>query len=73
MFTYRIENLNGVWVDLMRLLGTEANYDQIVHLSQSMNTREHQEVTWDTLEKNVPGPFVDEVKALGRSYGYTIG
>lgn len=71
-FTYRIENLKKVWIGLMRLLRTEASYDQIIHLSRSMNTREHPEVTWDVLEKNVPRPLVDEVKALGRSYGYAI-
>lgn len=72
VFTYRIENLREVWPHLMELLGHAADYEQITHFSQAMNSRKHREVTWEAMEKEVPVWLVRAIKVLGRFYGYKI-
>lgn len=70
-FTYRIENLEGVWSELQRLIGFDASYKIAASLPNDINSRPHGNVTWNDVQKAVPEAYSTIVNAAER-YGYQL-
>ena len=69
LWTYRIENLENVWMDLQRVLVFDTPYDKVANISKKTNTRKHNSVTWEDVKKAVPEIY-EKIKNAAERYGY---
>ena len=70
LWTYRVENLKNVWLDLQRVLCFDTPYYEIANISRKTNARKHAAVTWHDIRNAVPEIYDDIRKASAR-YGYS--
>lgn len=66
-FTYRIENLENRWDEIMSVLRHNAPYSSCAQLLKNVNSRVHGAVNWTDI------PLARQIRGMARRYGYTIG
>jgi hypothetical protein len=70
LWTYRIENLKGVWPDLQRVLCFDKDYDSaIFNVPLNVNTRQHDSITWQDAKLAAPEIYGD-IREAAKRYGY---
>jgi len=70
LWTYRIEALSDVWIDLQRVLCFDAIYDYATsYIPLTVNTRAHEAITWQDVERAAPEIYGD-IRAIADRYGY---
>jgi len=72
LWTYRIEALSDVWIDLQRVLCFDAIYDYATsYIPLTVNTRAHEAITWQDVERAAPEIYGD-IRAMADRYGYEV-
>lgn len=70
LWTYRIEDLKGVWADLQRVLCFDKDYDSaIFNVPLNVNTRQHDSITWQDAKLAAPEIYGD-IREAAKRYGY---
>jgi len=70
LWTYRIEDLEDVWLDLRRVLCFDTSYDLATSgVPKNTNSRQHASVTWQDVKKAAPEIYEDICLTADR-YGY---
>lgn len=69
-WTYRIENLSNELNEMSRRLGVTLDRSILQKLPSDINTRNHLQLTWGSLRKEVGDELYSQVVAMSRKYGY---
>ena len=72
LWTYRIEALPDVWLDLQRVLCFDADYATAAGVPTNLNARKHSAVTWDDVRREAP-ELMTGIRATAGRYGYELG
>ena len=70
IWTYQVESLHYNWDTFCAYLNLDVSYDLIKDIPRNVNTRKHQQIDWDWLERATPEHYKDILRLVVR-YGYT--
>lgn len=71
LWSYRIEALPSVWVDLQAALCFDAPYVRVAGVPTNLHARPHSNVTWGDVQTAAPEICAD-IRAAARRYGYAV-
>ena len=70
LWTYKIEKLEKVWLDLQRVLIFDTSYEVATkYIPRNTNTRKHKKIKWQDVKDAAPEIYAD-IKAAAIRYGY---